>query len=193
MRSLDPFLNVAATFNCLVQPLQAVDLATLIALLALAGVALFAIILLKRTASAPGKKLDKWLAEVALAKSIPDSEVPKFDQTISFTEHGFSVADSKRPAQHLEECSWDEVQQIKALKRDLWTTDCICLVIELQNGTALELHEEMNGWTRFCKGLPEHLTGALSFESWMDSVSSPAFELCLTHVYERHKAAPVAS
>ena len=120
-------------------------------------------------------------------------EVAGFDQTISFTEHGFFVADFKSPSQHLDACPWEEVQRITAFKRDLWATDCICLVVELQNRTALELHEEMNGWARFCEALPVYLTGALSPEGWIHRVASPAFELCLTHVYERQEAAPAAS
>jgi len=69
---------------------------------------------------------------------------------------------------------WKEVSGIVAYKRDLLTTDLICL--RFTNGEwNIEINEEMSGWTTLINAIPTYLPGALSPSDWWDRVSHPAF------------------
>jgi len=81
--------------------------------------------------------------------------------------------------------AWDETISIKAFKRDLFTVDLICLVIELIDGSGIEVDEEMNGWDSLVQKLPEYLPGCKSFGEWFEVVAFPAFQLNMTSIFER--------
>ena len=80
---------------------------------------------------------------------------------------------------------WDETISIKAFKRDLYAVDRICLGIELKDGSAVELDEEMAGWDTLVQKLPEYLPGCKSFGEWFEVVAFPAFQLNLTPIFEK--------
>jgi hypothetical protein len=69
---------------------------------------------------------------------------------------------------------WREINGVVAFKRDLLTTDLICL--RFTNGEwNVEINEEMSGWTALIDALPTYLPGTLAPSDWWDRVSHPAF------------------
>lgn len=79
--------------------------------------------------------------------------------------------------------SWKEVTGIIAFKRDCWTVDLICLVIEINKTETLELNENMIGWKNLIDAIPHYLAGAE--DEWFTKVAVPAFKPCQTQIYSR--------
>jgi len=99
---------------------------------------------------------------------------------------GFGVVDGQG---QVINWPWANIVRAEAFKRDLLTTDLICLLLELAGGTAVELHEELDGWQSFVASLPENLPGFPVVERWFLTVAHPAFKTNLTTIYERTNAA----
>jgi hypothetical protein len=78
------------------------------------------------------------------------------------------------PGGRTAELRWDEIEKIRAFKKDLITTDLICLVFERHdNKEGFEINEEMAGYFDLLKALEAHLP---EFNlSWMLDTASPAF------------------
>ncbi len=99
---------------------------------------------------------------------------------------GFSVVDDRGAA---VTWPWSSVVRAEAYKRDLLTTDLICLSLGLADGKWVEVYEELEGWEAFVASLPENLPGFPAFDSWFSRVAHPAFKTDLTSLYERQNAA----
>jgi hypothetical protein len=80
---------------------------------------------------------------------------------------------------------WNEVVKVTAYKRDLFSTDLICVFLSRIDETGLEVHEEMNNWMVFISSLPEHLPGCKAMESWFQAIMHPAFATNTTELYSR--------
>jgi len=59
---------------------------------------------------------------------------------------------------------WRAVVSIFAFKRDLFAVDLICLCLNLNDDTAVEVAEDMNGWDGLVTKLPEYLVDCRRFE-----------------------------
>lgn len=81
--------------------------------------------------------------------------------------------------------TWKEVTEIVAFKRDCWTVDLICFVIEINKTETLELNENMIGWKSLIDAIPRYLAGALTEDEWFTKVAFPAFKPCQTQIYSR--------
>ena len=84
------------------------------------------------------------------------------------------------------EIVWSDVGQILAFKRDCFAYDKICLAIGLNDDTAFEINENMDGWEELIKKLPDYLPGCKAMEEWWLDIQTPAFELNLTTIYQRN-------
>lgn len=70
---------------------------------------------------------------------------------------------------------WDDVTRIQAYKRDLFTTDCICLLFECgSDQPAVELSEEWQGFSDLL-GMLERRFPTIP-PSWYVDIMTPAFE-----------------
>jgi len=88
---------------------------------------------------------------------------------------GFAIIGDK-PDRSLD---WSGVSSVHAYKRDLITTDLICLGIESDQGV-WEVHEGMDGYEQFL----EHFHAQLDVSpEWVLNVMLPAFETNLTQIY----------
>ena len=67
---------------------------------------------------------------------------------------------------------WSDVMEIIAFKRDLLTTDMICLEFQLGDGTFIETDEEMVGYRRFVAIVESTFDLA---PNWWSDVAFPAF------------------
>jgi hypothetical protein len=73
------------------------------------------------------------------------------------------------------ELRWSEVEEVHAYKRDLFTTDLICLAFKRYGEERyLEIHEQMDGYHDLLEALPSRLP-SFSME-WMLAFAFPAFE-----------------
>ncbi|HJW08735.1 MAG TPA: hypothetical protein VJ483_03825 [Holophagaceae bacterium] len=77
---------------------------------------------------------------------------------------------------------WGSITEIKVFKRDLLTTDLICMEI-LQGELAVLIHEEMPGFDWVVHELGQHLPGVEPFERWFRNVAFPAFEPNVSVIY----------
>jgi hypothetical protein len=92
------------------------------------------------------------------------------------------TVENKRGSKSL---TWNETISIKAFKRDLYVVDLICLGIELKDGSAIEINEEMGGFDSLVQKLPEYLPGCQTFGEWFQLVAFPAFQSNITAIFER--------
>ena len=73
------------------------------------------------------------------------------------------------------ELLWSEVEQVHAYKRDLFTTDLICVAFKkCGREEYYEIHEEMAGYHDLLKVLPNRLPKFTL--DWLLDVAFPAFE-----------------
>jgi hypothetical protein len=97
---------------------------------------------------------------------------------IAFNETGIEI----KIGEDLKNISWKSIRKITAFKRDLITTDMICLLLELSDKTNYELNEETEGFKEGLKSLEIHL--GISPE-WFLKIMTPAFESSVTVIYEQ--------
>ncbi len=76
--------------------------------------------------------------------------------------------------------AWCDVDNVTAFKRDLMTTDLLCLLIGTTAGGAIEIHEERPGYPAFEAALTDAL--GIGVE-WKLNVLFPAFETKATRLY----------
>jgi hypothetical protein len=81
--------------------------------------------------------------------------------------------------------AWKDVNKIEAFKRDLYVVDLICLLMVLEDDKALEINEEMEGWTSLVEKLPEYFPGCQKLEEWFLRVAVPPFKPNATEIYYR--------
>lgn len=104
---------------------------------------------------------------------------------IRFDAAGFAVADLRSADPHCYRMAWEDVHRGVAFKRDLFTVDCICLLLEGAGEQDIELNEEMAGWSTFVEALPSSLPGCVPWPDWFTVVAFPAFETNETEIYRR--------
>lgn len=95
---------------------------------------------------------------------------------LSFLENGI-----ERQRQVL---GWEEIEEVWAYKRDLFTVDQICLAIKGED-VELFVTEDISGWAELIAALPTGLPGCLPPEEWLSGVTHPAFEENLTLLYKQ--------
>jgi hypothetical protein len=79
------------------------------------------------------------------------------------------------------EFRWNELQRIIAFKRDLLTTDLICIAFELTD-RAVEVDEKMEGYNSTLEGMTAHFP-RLNHQ-WLSSVAFPPFATNLTTIWQ---------
>lgn len=79
---------------------------------------------------------------------------------------------------------WRQVAAIRAWKWDLFTTDCICLGFDLEDGeTTVCVQEELDGYTNLVEEMERRCAGFKP--GWWQAVAFPAFETNMTTVWTR--------
>src|SRR5437762_801327 len=90
----------------------------------------------------------------------------KCEDKIKFDASGFAVTRVKGRFLQSRSMAWSEVCSAIAFKRDLLVVDCVCLLLAHDNGTGIEVDEEMEGWAELTQALPAHLPGCKAWEDW---------------------------
>src|SRR5258708_13638937 len=92
-------------------------------------------------------------------------------ETIRLLANGFAV---DRDGVELFRVLWHEVLEIVAFKRDLITTDCVCLAFRPCEGDLYcEVNEEISGFAQLINELPNRFDGILP--DWFISCTQPPF------------------
>lgn len=75
---------------------------------------------------------------------------------------------------------WGSITEIVAFKRDLLTTDLICLQFQLDDGTFVETDEEMVGYRTFI----DTVTSKFDLTpNWWSDVAFPAFKTSMATIW----------
>jgi len=121
-----------------------------------------------------------------VARAFALAGAPRSQPAIDFDATGIRV--SVDPAAEHDAgpgLEWSAVVEVTAFKRDLLTTDLICLRFVTSAGQVLEVHEEMPCWSELLDGLPGLLPGSMNRQLIYAAVLKPAFAVNETVVY-RH-------
>lgn len=138
-----------------------------------------------RWKTSPQRKVDRWLQQIRRGEK-PDVPIKTdFDFDLVQTADGFEIQPLKGQTDDVVSVIWQRVVEAKAYKRDLWSTDQVCIAFIMDDRTVVEVHEEMRGFADLCETLPAALPGAMPFSSWYMRIVSPAFEPCLTPLFTR--------
>ena len=75
-----------------------------------------------------------------------------------------------------------DVTSAYVFKRDLYTTDVVCLALATRDG-AFECDERDRGWTEFAEALARHLPGSTPYADWYLDVTREPFVPQLRQIY----------
>ena len=112
----------------------------------------------------------------------PKAPVPWY---VELDSSGFALHSRPRSGE-VHSMTWAEVTQVSVYKRDMITTDMICMFAKKLNGEGLQLDEEMDGWQMFVDSLPVHLPECKPWSDWFMRVTVPAFETNHEVIFQRH-------
>lgn len=90
-------------------------------------------------------------------------------RVIRVVEGGVTLLDGDRPCWRF---AWGEVREVVAFKRDLITTDLVCLDFKVAGGWVV-VHEEFEGWSDLIEMMGRHLP--IDPPDWFPTVIHPAF------------------
>src|SRR5213082_145366 len=116
--------------------------------------------------------LNPWMAKRGVAKLLADVKAGRVPEKTDFgheifpNEKGFSVVNLKKTDATPLSMNWSEVCKAVAFKRDLFSVDLVCLFLSRQDGSGLELDEDMKGWKEFIAALPGFLPTCRAGEQW---------------------------
>jgi hypothetical protein len=133
--------------------------------------------------------LNPWLAKRSVEKILRGikegkSQKPRnYDYEILFDSNNISVRSLKNKPVELTPIAWTKILKATAFKRDLFTVDCICLLLETSDKKHLELNEDMKGWLEFTDTMPKHLQGCKPLQDWIFEVAHPAFAPNPTEIF----------
>lgn len=80
---------------------------------------------------------------------------------------------------------WKEIVKITAFKRDLFTTDLICMQMTKDERNFIEVNEEMNGFEEFNEAILKFFFGI--DENWQTSIASPPFATNFKTLWLKHR------
>lgn len=104
-------------------------------------------------------------------------EVDKVSLTITFTYPNKQTIE--------QNINWREVKNIIVYKKDLYTFDQICMVIEVAPDRIIEIDETASGWEHLVTNITTYLPSTLALEKWFLDVAFPAFEINPIKIYSR--------
>ena len=98
--------------------------------------------------------------------------------SVSYTNSGFETIQLSGSRHY----AWADLETAFGYKIDRFATDEICLDLFFKDGGYFNLSEETTGWYLFLAKLHENVPAIAS--AWHVTISSPAFETCLTLLFD---------
>lgn len=163
------------------------DSTTTLLLIASAAAILTMILIVWWRINSPSRKIDRYIEQLRAGETPDIFERTEWDHEISLGSNGFAIIPLSDSSESPISLEWDSVIQATAFKRDLFSTDRVCIAFRLTDESEVEVHEEMKGWTDLCDALPNHLPGAPSWTDWFMQITTPAFELNPTPLFSRNQ------
>ena len=120
------------------------------------------------------KIVNRILSDMQNGKSVETNLERATNGIVTLTRSGFLVKNQSGELQ--ETVHWNRVTHIFAYKKDLGTTDLVCLGWQLDdNDQTLEVHEEMLGFKKLNQAMLEQYKSIP--DTWAMDIYFPAFEL----------------
>lgn len=135
--------------------------------------------------NSPSRRIDRYIDQIRTGEMPDPPSRTDWKSAIALNAGGFTLdplTDSSAPPISVQ---WESVAAATAFKRDLFSTDRVCIEFRLIPGSCVEVHEEMKGWSEFCDALPAHLPGAPAWTDWFMEITTPAFALNPTLLFPR--------
>jgi hypothetical protein len=107
---------------------------------------------------------------------IPDPKLGAFEVTTD----GFRFFKNSNA---IFEMRWQDIQRVVAYKRDLITTDLICLELESGAGQRTLIHEEVIGFWEVVNEMEKRL--GVFPENWRERIMKPPFQSNLLILHEK--------
>ena len=164
---------------------QKMDANATLLLIGSAAAILIVILIAWRRINSPSGKIDRYIEQLRAGETPDIPERTEWDHEIALGSNGFKVTPLAASSESSISLEWDSVVQAMAYKRDLFSTDQVCIAFRLNDESEIEVHEEMKGWTELCDALPNHLPGAPPWTDWFMKITTPAFELNTTPLFSR--------
>jgi hypothetical protein len=127
----------------------------------------------------PGSELAKEYGKLDFERRLNDNGI------FVFSQNGFKVKIESEVNKYL----WSDIAVLFGYKKDLYTTDNICLDVFTIDEKGFSINEDTKGWYQFVKHSKEHLTEIP--ENWEVEIAAPAFETKLTLLYDKENRSQV--
>ena len=154
-------------------------------LLCIGTAAVVALLLLRHWLRSPAHSVERFIRQIEAGERPDIPARTNYDHDLVLTDEGFEIRALKGQSGDVVKVDWARVTQASAYKRDLWSTDQVCIAFAMDDQTFIEIHEEMRGFCELCERLPIALPGALVFSTWYLDITVPAFETRLTRLFTR--------
>ncbi len=106
------------------------------------------------------RRLEKWLLSLLPSRrTLGRTTVQATDEGLFFQEGSKSLL-----------VSWQQINRVVALKRDIFVGDILSLLFETADGAVFELSEENPAWSQVSSALSEHLACQTSQAHWLASL-----------------------
>lgn len=135
--------------------------------------------------AAPGRAVEHWIRQIEAGENPDFSAKQNFDTDLVLTPDGFEIVPLKRRKNQAVRVDWQRVLEVQGYKRDLITTDLVCIAFVLENDTTVEIDEEMRGFTALCEELPAALPGVLPSERWYQDIAFGPAETKMARLFVR--------
>lgn len=154
-------------------------------LLCLGAAAVVALLLLRHWIRRPVRSVEKFIRKIEAGERPDTPARTDYAVDLALIADGFEITALKGQPGDVVKVAWERVTEASAFKRDLISTDQVCIVFTMDDETFIEVHEEMRGFCELCERLPIALPGALVFSDWYLAITVPTFEPCLTRLFTR--------
>ena len=162
---------------------------TLIVIGSAAAVALL-ILIARRWIILPGRKIDRYVEQLQAGEALDIPERTGWDYEISLQSKGFTISPLSESSGSSITIEWSTVVEATAFKRDLFTTDRVCIAFRITGYSEVEVHEEMKGWVELCESLHTNLPGVPVWTDWYMEITTPAFKSKPTPLLRRDEPEP---
>lgn len=100
--------------------------------------------------------------------------------SIEIKDNGFCITLTTQ----IREVLWEDIEEINAYKKDLFTYDLVCIDIILQE-SVITITEEIKGWENFLEAMNKAY--ALLDKNWYSKITPSPFETNFTVLYKKAK------
>lgn len=135
--------------------------------------------------NSPIRTIERYIEQLRDGGTPDIPERREWDHEISPGTKGFTITPISDSSESPISLEWDSVVEAIAFKRDLFSTDRVCIVFRLTSGSEVEVHEEMKGWVALCDALPSNLSGSPALTAWFMEITTPAFAPNPTLLFHR--------